>query len=132
MSEKGMRQVAQRFRRDMEGLGVGVSIQLPGRPPVEVVPPPDERRDMAVMEMQLSFEVGGQRPSKMKLAVTGKLAIDGQLLKGQRVALHVLDLETGELIADAPGTVVAVAFVDKTDGEGYVSTTREHKIAVDG
>lgn len=81
---------------------------------------------------QLSFDVGGQKPSRMKIGVTGSISIDEQLLKGQRVAVHLLNLESGELIAESPGTVVAVAFIDKTDKEGFVTTTREHKVAVDG
>lgn len=79
---------------------------------------------------QLSFDVGGTRPSQIKLALSGKVPVDRQLLKGQRVAVHIID-DDGEILADAHGTVTAIAFVDKADSDGLVTTTREQKITLD-
>lgn len=42
MRNKGMRDAAAKFRRDMEKLGLGVSIRIGDGPDVEVVPTPHE------------------------------------------------------------------------------------------
>jgi hypothetical protein len=106
-----------------------VTLSTPGREPVTVT---GEQFEQVAerLHRQLSFDVGGQKPSNIKLSFSGTLSIDRQLLKGQELVLHILD-QDGEIIADAHGTVVAVAFVDKRDKDGFVTTTREQKVALD-
>lgn len=77
-------------------------------------------------QLTLDFTVGGHRPDQAKLSITGKLPIDQQLLKGHEVDIQIS--RNGEVIAEATGTVVAIAFSDKTDKELNVTTTRDHKI----
>ena len=79
---------------------------------------------------QLSFDVGGQRPTGAALSMSGKLALDRELRKGEQVVVNVVD-ENGEIVVSGHGAVVAVSFVDReTEAEGLV-TTREHKVKFD-
>lgn len=108
-----------------------ITMSAPGHDPVTVTGEQFERAtDHLVRNTQLSFDVGGQRPSGIKLSFTGSLEIDHELLKGEEYMVNIVDSD-GEIIAGAHATVVAVAFVDKRDKEGYVTTTREHKLALD-
>ncbi len=83
-----------------------------------------------LQQLALDFNVGGNRPDTAKLGITGKLALDKQLHKGENFVIQILD-EDNEIIAAGSGTCVAVAFTDKTDKEGDITTTREHKIKLD-
>lgn len=42
---KRLQEIAAEFKRDMEKLGLGVSISVAGGPYVEVVPPPAETKE---------------------------------------------------------------------------------------
>lgn len=113
----------------MEGIDT-VTISTPGSEPVTMTGQEFEELPGRILRnMQLSFDVGGQRPQGIKLAIGGKIGVDRQLLKGERVMVNVCD-ENGEIICHAPGTVTAIAFVDKTK-EGFTETTREQKITLD-
>lgn len=84
----------------------------------------------AVIQQQLSFEVGGHHPTKASLGVTGKMVLDRQIAKGEEVVVTIADAD-GEIIAAGHGAVVSIAFTDKTDSEGFTTTTREHKVKLD-
>lgn len=81
-------------------------------------------------QLTLDFNVGGHRPDTARLGITGKIDLDKQLHKGENFVIQILD-EDNEIIAAGSGTCVAIAFTDKTDKEGNVTTTREHKIKLD-
>lgn len=42
--DKKLREIADKFKRDMEKLGLGVNIQVGDGPMVEVVPPPADEK----------------------------------------------------------------------------------------
>lgn len=79
---------------------------------------------------QLTFEVGGEKPTESLLRVSGGIYTSRELAKGEEVHLQVVDAD-GTVVADGYGTVVGVAFKDKRDEHGHVSSTeRSHSVKV--
>jgi hypothetical protein len=79
-------------------------------------------------ELQLSFDVGGAKPDKATLKLSGSVVLDAELKKGDEVYLRLINAD-GEPIADAQGHVSTVAFKDIRDKDGFVlGTERGHTV----
>lgn len=80
--------------------------------------------------VQLTFDVGGESPTRATLKVGGSMGLDRELRKGEQLGIRIVDAD-GQLIAQADGHVSAVTFKDKRT-DGYVeSTERAHTVTVD-
>jgi hypothetical protein len=71
---------------------------------------------------QLTFDVGGEKPSKAVLRFSGGLFLDRELAKGEELHVQVVDTD-GQVVGNAYGRIVAVAFKDKVDEHGSVTET---------
>lgn len=81
-------------------------------------------------QLELTFNVGGDKPSRAILSVSGRVHVHRELDKGEEVHLQVVGPD-GEIVADGYGRVVGVAFKDKFDKDGeLVETERLHQVKV--
>lgn len=79
---------------------------------------------------QLTFNVGGEKPDTAVLRFSGGLMLDRELAKGEELHVQVVDTD-GVVVGNAYGRVVTVAFKDKVDEHGSVtSTERVHSAKV--
>jgi hypothetical protein len=133
VSDQRVERAAKKFRREMQDLGVGVSMQVAGGEMVEVVAPPNGKEAaMAVIEQasQLSLEVDHD----VGLFITGSLAIAGTLMvrqdlnDGDRLRVQVVDAN-GEVVANAAAKIVHVGFPLKEQNGSYW-TERAHKAKI--
>ena len=86
---------------------------------------PDER------PVQLSFDVGGASPDVATIRISGGFGLSRELRKGEIVGVRLIS-EDGEILAEADGPVVGIAFKDKINKKhGFVeSTERAHTVKV--
>ena len=83
-----------------------------------------------VPQDQLTFDVGGEKPTVSLAGFSGRLFTHRQLSKGEELHLQVVDAD-GQTVADGYGRVVGVAFKDKLGKEGeLVETERFHSVKV--
>lgn len=122
----------RKFRREMEDLGLGVTISVPGHEPVVVTEAREEGMAAVAVPIpqQLSFDVGGElaKPTGASIAITGSGAIRSQLYIDDDVTIQVVDA-AGEIVATFDGSVRDVAFKkhDATEtSNAWVE--RQHKI----
>lgn len=80
--------------------------------------------------VQLSFNVGGEKPNVASLKISGGLGLTRELRKGETVGIRIMDAD-GQIIAEGDGPVTAIAFRDKRNKYGDVeSTERAHTVKV--
>lgn len=108
-------------RTDAEGTGDPALNGAGGHPDG----PPDDAPETPELLIdgtgQLSFTVGGKRPSGSSIRIVGgKVALEGQFAKGERIGLYV-EVEVGE-----------VSFVDERDAKTgqVVGCDRRHKARI--
>jgi hypothetical protein len=81
-------------------------------------------------QLRFSFDVGGATPDTATLKIGGTLGLERELRKGEEVGVRVVDAD-GQILAEADGYVVAVAFKDQRDKDGeIVQTERAHTARV--
>lgn len=79
---------------------------------------------------QLTFDVGGNKPDKAVLRFSGGLMLDRELAKGEELHVQVVDMD-GQVVGNAYGRIVSIAFKDKLDEHGAVTETeRTHSAKV--
>lgn len=71
---------------------------------------------------QLTFDVGGDKPTESILRVAGGMYTTRELSKGEEVHIQVVDAD-GQVVADGYGRITTVAFKDKIDEHGSVTAT---------
>lgn len=93
---------------------------------------PPHLRDASETRSQLTFDVGGPTPDFSTIAVSGKLHMgDRQLRKSEDVMVRIVDAD-GTIVAEGPGHIKSVGFIDKRNKYGDVeSTERAHKVKLD-
>lgn len=146
----GMKRAADRFRRDMQKLNLGVSIKAGDGPWVKVTDPPDTTKEDTMAETftdevagaldeagiayqrdaQLTFDVGGDlhHPAGASLNITGKGIVNAELFMDDDVTIRVVDAQ-GEVVASYDGTVTGVHFVKHKETETETAwVERVHKI----
>lgn len=81
--------------------------------------------------VQLTFEVGGEPPTKAVFTLSGRPFAHRELAKGEEVHLQIVDAD-GEVVADGYGRVVGVAFKDVIDKDtgSVLGTERIHSVKV--
>lgn len=85
---------------------------------------------MSDVQQQITFTVGGNAPDKSLLTIGGRFHADRELRKGEEIHVQVVDTD-GEVVANAYGKVVKIAFDDKYDADGeLVQTERVHGLKV--
>jgi hypothetical protein len=82
-------------------------------------------------QQQLTFDVGGESPTKALIRFSGSVFVHRELPKGEEVHLQVVGAD-GEVVADGYGRVVGVAFKDEYDAKTkeLVDTVRVHSVKV--
>lgn len=87
-----------------------------------------------IMETQIpvppTFEVGGERPTSQVATISGRPFMHRELQKGEDIHLQLISVEDGEVVADAYGKVVGVAFKDRQEKDGSVKVERVHSVKV--
>lgn len=71
---------------------------------------------------QLTFDVGGEKPTESLLRISGGIFTSRELSKGEEVHLQVVDAD-GAVVADGYGRVLAIAFKDKADEHNNITAT---------
>ena len=71
---------------------------------------------------QLTFDVGGEKPTESVLRMSGGVFTQRELKKGEELHLQVVDAD-GVVVADGYGRVVSVLFKDTIDEHGTVTAT---------
>lgn len=122
-----------KFRNEMEDLGLGVTMHVPGHEPIVVTEPKETAVSTAAVQaipQQLTFEVGGElaKPTGASIAITGMGAIRSQLYIDDDVTIQVIDAG-GEIVATFDGSVAGVSF-KKHDATETANAwiERQHKI----
>lgn len=85
---------------------------------------PDRDRDV-----QLSFDVGGERPNVASVKISGGLALSRELSKGETVGIRIIDAD-GQILAEGDGPVSSVGFRDKRNKYGEVESTERAQVKV--
>lgn len=80
-------------------------------------------------ELQLTFNVGGEKPTDTVLRMSGGVFTHRELSKGEEIHLQVVDAD-GQVVADGYGRVIGVAFKDKIEDGVVVQTERIHSVKV--
>lgn len=115
-------EAAQKFKRDMENLGLGVTIQVPGREPVVITEPRETRMSTAEapvrIPQQLTFDIGGDiaRPTGASFAISGSGEIRSQLFMRDDVTIRIIAAD-GEIVGEYDGHVTKVAFKEHKQTE---------------
>lgn len=79
---------------------------------------------------QLTFDVGGEKPTESVIRISGGVFTSRELSKGEEIHLQVVDAD-GQVVAEGYGRVVGVAFKDRFDEHGHVTETeRSHSVKV--
>ena len=85
---------------------------------------------MTTVAKQLTFDVGGEKPTESLLRLAGGLFTSRELAKGEEIHVSVADAD-GQVVAEGYGKVVAVSFKDRFDEHGHVTETeRAHSAKV--
>lgn len=80
--------------------------------------------------VQLTFEVGGAKPTVASLKISGGLGIARELRKGEVIGIRIIDAD-GQMLAEGDGPVTSISFRDKRNKYGDVeSTERAHTVKV--